>query len=161
MQTETVCGVHACLAVFQTRREAIRRVAYVRELRGQVAELVRFAQARRLQCEELPEHSLDRTVESTHHEGLVVYTEPRVLGPDRLRVVFVGEPCGGRLKHEPDEHSLCAAWFERGELAQLPLRTPFVCRMVDLALSRSALLPIASVDLMTADEKRNERPCSC
>jgi ADP-ribose pyrophosphatase YjhB (NUDIX family) len=79
------------------------------------------------------------------------------LGPDRLRVVFVGEPCGGRLKHEPDEHSLCAAWFELGELAQLPLRTPFVRRMGDLAASRPTLLPLTSVDLMTADEKRHER----
>jgi ADP-ribose pyrophosphatase YjhB (NUDIX family) len=79
------------------------------------------------------------------------------LGPDRLRVVFVGEPCGGRLKQDPDEHSLCAAWVEPGDLARLPLRTPFVRRMVDLALSRPALLPIASVDVMTADEKQHER----
>jgi ADP-ribose pyrophosphatase YjhB (NUDIX family) len=79
------------------------------------------------------------------------------LGPDRLRVVFTGEPCGGQLKQTPDEHSLCAAWFEPAELARLELRTPFVHRMVALALSRPALLPIDSVDVMTADEKRYER----
>jgi ADP-ribose pyrophosphatase YjhB (NUDIX family) len=79
------------------------------------------------------------------------------LGPDRLRVVFAGEPCGGRLKQEADEHSLCAAWFEPGDLARLSLRTPFVARMVDLAASRPVLLPITSVDLMTADERRHER----
>jgi ADP-ribose pyrophosphatase YjhB (NUDIX family) len=79
------------------------------------------------------------------------------LGPDRLRVVFAGEPCGGRLKHEADEHSLCAAWFEFGELARLPMRTPFVQRMVDLAATRPTLLPITSVDLMTPGEKQHER----
>lgn len=82
-QTETVCGIHAALAVFRTRAADIQRVAYVREVRGQIAELVRFAQGRRLQCEELPEQSLDRMVESTHHEGLVLYTRPRTWTPPK------------------------------------------------------------------------------
>lgn len=79
------------------------------------------------------------------------------LGSDRLRVVFVGEACGGTLKCVADDHSTCAAWFAPNELSQLPLRTPFVQRMVALAARRPPLLPITAVDVMTADEKQRER----
>lgn len=81
--SEAVCGLHAALAVFQRRREEIVGVAFVRELRPEIAELVRFAQARRLRCEELPDKALDRLVESTHHEGLIVFTRPRTWTPPR------------------------------------------------------------------------------
>ena len=72
-------------------------------------------------------------------------------------VVFVGEACGGQLKRFADEHSSCAGWFSPSELDHLPLRTPFVQRMAALAATRPVLLPIAAVDVMTADEKRGER----
>lgn len=77
-------------------------------------------------------------------------------GPDRLRIVFVADAVDGPLKQSEDEHSLRAAWFELAELERLRLRTPFVQRMARLAAARPALLPLSSVDLMTADEKQRE-----
>lgn len=81
--SEAVCGLHAALAVFQRRREEIVGIAFAREVRPDIAELLRFARARRLRCEELTDKSLDRLVESTHHEGLIVFTRPRTWTPPR------------------------------------------------------------------------------
>ncbi|MBN1658642.1 MAG: NUDIX domain-containing protein [Anaerolineae bacterium] len=62
----------------------------------------------------------------------------------RVRFVFVARPTGGRLKVEPDEHSLRAGWFTPAEMGELPLRTPWVRRLVDLYSSGAPLLPMSS-----------------
>jgi RNA methyltransferase, TrmH family len=76
-ESELVCGLHAGLAVFQRRRDDILRVGFSRDVRSEIGDLVRFVTSRRLPCEELPDKALDRMMESTHHEGLVLVTRPR------------------------------------------------------------------------------------
>jgi TrmH RNA methyltransferase len=76
-ESEIVCGLHAGRAVLDQRPRDILRIAFARAVRGDVAELLRFASSQQLPCEELPDKALDRMVESTHHEGLVVVTRPR------------------------------------------------------------------------------------
>jgi TrmH RNA methyltransferase len=46
-------------------------------VRGEVAELARWAASKRLDCKEASEGELDRIAESSHHEGLCVLARPR------------------------------------------------------------------------------------
>jgi ADP-ribose pyrophosphatase YjhB (NUDIX family) len=85
---------------------------------------------------------------STPHEG----------DADRLRFVFVGKPTSGRLKTEEDEHSLRAGWFSPDEMAALPLRSPFVERVVALFRRRPELLPLSSFHTLSEEERQQERP---
>jgi TrmH RNA methyltransferase len=75
--TEIVYGLRAGLAVFARRAGEIVRVAYGHEVRGAVAELVRWAAAQRVPCGELPERELERVAGTTHHEGLCLTTRIR------------------------------------------------------------------------------------
>src|SRR5690349_16103671 len=74
---ELVYGLHAVLAVFARRPDDILRIAHTPELRPQLGDLLRHAAARRIPLEERPSREIDRLVESTHHEGVVVQTRPR------------------------------------------------------------------------------------
>jgi TrmH RNA methyltransferase len=74
---EIVFGLRAGLAVFAKRRDDILRIGYAREVKGEVAELVAWA-GRRVPCDELTARDLERVADSSHHEGLVVATKPRV-----------------------------------------------------------------------------------
>lgn len=67
---------------------------------------------------------------------------------DRVRFVFVGRAAGGRLKAEPDEHSLRAGWFTPAEMDALPLRTRWVRQMVSLYLDGAPVLPMSSVRVL-------------
>lgn len=75
--TEIVYGLRAGLAVLARRPDDIARVACARDAHPDVAEIARFASARRLPFEELPDADLARLAQSTHHEGLVVTARPR------------------------------------------------------------------------------------
>jgi RNA methyltransferase, TrmH family len=81
--SEIVCGVHAGRAVLDQRPRDILRIAFARAVRGELGELLRFANSQHVPCEELPDKALDRMVESTHHEGLVVFTRPRRWTPPK------------------------------------------------------------------------------
>jgi RNA methyltransferase, TrmH family len=81
--SEIVCGVHAGRAVLDQRPRDIQRIAFARAVRGELGEFLRFANSHQLPCEELPDKALDRMVESTHHEGLVVVTRPRRWTPPK------------------------------------------------------------------------------
>jgi TrmH RNA methyltransferase len=74
---ETIHGLRAGLAVFARRRDDVLRVAFTREVRGEVTELARWAASQRIDCREASEGELDRIAESTHHEGLCVLARPR------------------------------------------------------------------------------------
>jgi phosphatase NudJ len=76
--------------------------------------------------------------------------------PNRLRFVFKAETVGGALKTQPDEHSLQARWCERSEIARLDLRGPLVERALALLDSGAPLLPLSSLQLVTAEERRRE-----
>lgn len=71
-----------------------------------------------------------------------------VTSESRLRFVFVAEPDPGsaqQYKTQADEHSLGARWFQRAELASLPLRNRYVLEMAELAARAPQLLPISSL----------------
>jgi TrmH RNA methyltransferase len=74
---EIVYGLRAGLAVFAKRRDDIQRIGYAREVKAEVADLLAWA-GRRVPCDEMTARDLERVAESTHHEGLVVATKPRV-----------------------------------------------------------------------------------
>jgi TrmH RNA methyltransferase len=69
--------------VLDRRPRDIQRIAFARAARAELGEFLRFASSQRLPCEELPDKALDRMVESTHHEGLVVVTRPRRWTPPK------------------------------------------------------------------------------
>jgi TrmH RNA methyltransferase len=75
--SEALYGLRAGLAVFARRPEDILRIAYSPAVRHEVAELVRWAAARRLPCHEQPEGEIARLAGSSHHEGLCLLVRPR------------------------------------------------------------------------------------
>lgn len=74
---ETVFGLRAGLAVFATRRDDIAGVSYTSEVRGELAELLRWAASKRVAAHELTADRVARAADSSHHEGLCVVTKPR------------------------------------------------------------------------------------
>lgn len=69
----------------------------------------------------------------------------------RMRFVFQAELRSRLLKSQPDEHSLGAAWCTRADIANLPLRSPTVLEMVDLASRSAALLPMPALRARPAE----------
>jgi ADP-ribose pyrophosphatase YjhB (NUDIX family) len=76
----------------------------------------------------------------------------------RMRFVFQAAPASDALKAQPDEHSMCAAWFTPAEVPALPLRNVNVVQMIDLAVRPSLLLPMSSVRARQGDGPRPPRP---
>jgi TrmH RNA methyltransferase len=76
-QGETILGLRAGLAVFDRRKEEIVRVAYAGAVARDVEALARWAESRRLPCDEVPEHELHRIAGSDLHEGLCVLARER------------------------------------------------------------------------------------
>src|ERR1700727_340791 len=74
---EIVLGLRAGLAVFARRRDDVLRVGYARIVRDEVSDLVRWALAKRVPCDELTEGELGRIAESEPHEGLCVLARER------------------------------------------------------------------------------------
>ncbi len=74
---EKVFGLRAGLAVFEARRDDIVSVTFAPEARRELAELLRWAAARRVPAHEAPAERVARAAESTHHEGLCVVTRAR------------------------------------------------------------------------------------
>jgi TrmH RNA methyltransferase len=70
-------GLRAGLAVFVRRRDDLLRVAFSRQVRAEVGELLRWASAQRVPCQEVSEGELDRIAGSQHHEGLCVLARSR------------------------------------------------------------------------------------
>ena len=105
------------------------RVAEGEALQGALARLVREA-----------------TGLEVEPEGLlkVEYT-PIAAGDARARFVFLARPAGETApKAEPDQHSVSARWFTRGEVATLPLRSPEVQRLLALAFD-GPVAPLATL----------------
>jgi RNA methyltransferase, TrmH family len=75
--SEKILGLRAGLAVFARRREEILRVAYTREVRHALAEVLRWCASMRVPCEESSDAGLERLAESSQSEGLCVVARPR------------------------------------------------------------------------------------
>jgi TrmH RNA methyltransferase len=74
---EIVQGLRAGLAVLARRPGEVVRVAFAREVRGEIAGAMRGADARRIRWDEVGEPELQRLAESGHHEGLCVVARQR------------------------------------------------------------------------------------
>jgi TrmH RNA methyltransferase len=72
-----VQGLRAGLAVFARRRDEVLRVAYSREVRPELGEVLRWCASQRVPCQEVSTGELDRIAEGAHHEGLCVATRLR------------------------------------------------------------------------------------
>jgi TrmH RNA methyltransferase len=79
---ELVQGLRAGLAVFARRPDDVERVLYTSPVRGEIADLARWATAHGVPCSEASPAELDALArsmheEGAHHEGLLVVTKPR------------------------------------------------------------------------------------
>ena len=81
--TEVLYGLRSGLAVFDRRRRDIRRVGFDPALRGELAELTRWAAGARVPCQEESERELAARAQSSQHEGLVLDVVPRRWLPAR------------------------------------------------------------------------------
>jgi TrmH RNA methyltransferase len=70
-------GLRSALAVFERRRQDIRRIGFERALRAELVELVRWAGAAGVPCREEDERELAARAQSQQHEGLVLDVLPR------------------------------------------------------------------------------------
>jgi TrmH RNA methyltransferase len=70
---EIVYGLRAALALLETRPGSIREVFVAPEARDEARPLLMRIRASR----ELPDRELERLAQSSHHEGVVVRTDPR------------------------------------------------------------------------------------
>lgn len=83
--TETVYGLNAVLAVFARRPEAIVRIAHTRDVRRDIADLLRVAASRHIPYNEVDEEELHRIAGSIHHEGICILARRRpLLSPEAL-----------------------------------------------------------------------------
>lgn len=81
---ELVTGVRASLAVLRTRREDILRVCFNAAVRQDLAELLSFAAAERMECTDLSDAELSRIADSNQHEGVCIETKPRRWTPPKV-----------------------------------------------------------------------------
>lgn len=88
---ETIYGLRAGLAVFTRRPEDIQRIAFAREVRPQIADLLKFSANRHIPTFEVHEDELARIAQSRQHEGLAMlararkWTSPNELGESLVR----------------------------------------------------------------------------
>jgi TrmH RNA methyltransferase len=74
---ETIFGLRAGLAVFARRRDDILRLAFGKAVRNEVADLVKWAAARKVPFFETHDDELARIARSKQHEGLCMLVRPR------------------------------------------------------------------------------------
>jgi TrmH RNA methyltransferase len=65
-----VFGLHACLAVFARRRDAIRKVYLEKDRLGALREVIAHCVANRIGYRLLPGEELEKLTKSQHHEGV-------------------------------------------------------------------------------------------
>ncbi|MBI2394810.1 MAG: RNA methyltransferase [Deltaproteobacteria bacterium] len=75
--SETIYGLRAGLAVLARRPDDLQSIAYSREVRRELQELLRFAASRRVPTREATDDELARLAQSSHHEGLCLLTAAR------------------------------------------------------------------------------------
>jgi RNA methyltransferase, TrmH family len=75
--TEVLYGLRSGLAVFERRRQDIRRIGYDAALRAELPELLRWAASAGVPCREEDDRELGVRAGSNQHEGLVLDVMPR------------------------------------------------------------------------------------
>src|SRR5688572_11223382 len=91
--TEVLYGLRCGLAVFERRRQDIRRVGFDGALSQELSQLLRWATGAGVPCRQEPERELSARAESSQHEGLVLEVTPRRWLP--------AKELGVRLAREP------------------------------------------------------------
>jgi RNA methyltransferase, TrmH family len=74
-----ICGLRACLAVFEARRADIVRVFYSRDRVRQLQKVINWAVARDIVHRQADDETLARVAQSLHHEGVAMTVRPRFL----------------------------------------------------------------------------------
>ncbi len=87
--TEVSYGLRSGLAVFERRRQDIRRIGFDASLRPELPELLRWAASQGVPCREETEKELTHRSESNQHEGLVLDVAPRRWLPAKELASFV------------------------------------------------------------------------
>src|SRR5687767_15078113 len=75
--SEVLYGLRNGLAVFERRRQDIRRIGFDAGLRAELPELLRWAVGAGVPCREEDERELGLRAQSNQHEGLVLEVLPR------------------------------------------------------------------------------------
>jgi TrmH RNA methyltransferase len=75
--SEVLYGLRSGLAVFERRRQDIRRIGFDAGLRAELPELLRWAVGAGVPCREEDERELGLRAQSNQHEGLVLEVLPR------------------------------------------------------------------------------------
>ncbi|HVZ34927.1 MAG TPA: RNA methyltransferase [Polyangiaceae bacterium] len=92
--TETICGVHAGLAVFAQRPSDVRAIAFEGSVRSSLAELLRWASTHGVPASEESSEQLARRAETHQHEGLVLAVRPRTWLPPKELASFLTQRRG-------------------------------------------------------------------
>jgi TrmH RNA methyltransferase len=92
--TEVLYGLRSGLAVFERRRQDIRRVGFDASLRAELPELLRWAASTKVPCREETERELAARAGSNQHEGLVLDVLPRRWLPARELVSLLAQSPG-------------------------------------------------------------------
>src|SRR5688572_4945672 len=92
--TEVLYGLRSGLAVFERRRQDIRRIGFDPSLRSELPELLRWAASARIPCREETERELAARADSNQHEGLVLDVLPRRWLPARELVGLLAQSPG-------------------------------------------------------------------
>jgi TrmH RNA methyltransferase len=87
-------GVRSGLAVFERRRQDIRRVGFAPALRPELAGLLRWAASASVPCREEEDRELAARAESNQHEGLVLDVLPRRWLPARELAALLAKSPG-------------------------------------------------------------------
>jgi len=106
--------------------------------------------------EELAAAARRETLEETGLEvaldGIIRVEHDAAPAYSRVRVLFVAHPTGaGRLKTEPDEHSLEARWVTLEEARRVPLRWQEALAFMEYAQSGQPVYPLSLLARLTVE----------
>ncbi|NMD36087.1 MAG: RNA methyltransferase, partial [Planctomycetes bacterium] len=76
-----VCGWHACLALFERRPDAIRRILIAADKQKLLGHILSWAAARRLPYRTIQEAELAKAAGTPHHEGVVILADEKPVLP--------------------------------------------------------------------------------
>ena len=92
-RAERVYGLAAAIAAFEHRPDAVLNIAYTRERRNALAEVLRTAAKKRIAYREVDGETLDALSGSVHHEGVCMLLRPRQPPAWTSLVENLGERC--------------------------------------------------------------------
>lgn len=92
-RAERIYGLSAALAAFEQRPAAVVNIAYTKEARQALAEVLREAARLRIAYREVDGSTLESMAESVHHEGVCLLVRPRETLSIASIAAGLGEQC--------------------------------------------------------------------